>query len=296
MRVIPPRALTLTASNVAASGEAAYSAGTTYADGARVAYTTGGIEREYESLQGSNTGNPPDASPAWWLDLGASNRFAMLDDRTSSQTENAGSIEATLTPDGRCDTLALFGLVGESVRVVVKSGATTLKDETFDLLDTDVSDWYEYYFADLEYRSALSISLPGLYANLTVELTISASETAKCGHIVLGMGYELGCSKRGISRGIVDYSRKDTDDFGETYLLQRTYSQTLDIPLKVERDRIDAVVKKLESLRAVPCVWNGNNDGMDDEALIVYGFYTDWSTDIVYSTQVDGTIEIQGLT
>lgn len=71
MRIIRPITLdslnlVLDDSNVPETPPAAYSGGTTYADGDLVSVTTGTVSLVYESIQNGNTGHTPDSSPLWW--------------------------------------------------------------------------------------------------------------------------------------------------------------------------------------------------------------------------------------
>lgn len=69
MKIIRPISVTaanLSASNVPETAPASYNAGTTYAAAALVSVVSGTARDVYESLAGSNTGNAPASSPAWW--------------------------------------------------------------------------------------------------------------------------------------------------------------------------------------------------------------------------------------
>lgn len=73
MKIIRPIAIddnNFTSSTVPEGTSPAYNAGTTYALGDRAAIVSGYTHTIYESLQGSNTGNAPASSPAWWVSVG----------------------------------------------------------------------------------------------------------------------------------------------------------------------------------------------------------------------------------
>ena len=133
MKLIPPSAFELTASNVTETLYSEYASGTTYASGTKVYVTLesdGTTERTphkiYESLQSSNTGHYPPDNTSYWLDSGATNKWSMFDDYVSSTTDNSGTIEITVTPTGYVDTLTLINLTATSVDVVCKSDGTTI--------------------------------------------------------------------------------------------------------------------------------------------------------------------------
>lgn len=295
MKVTKPTALTLVSTNVPASAKAEWNAGTTYAIGTVVKDTRTTPHREYESAQGSNLNHDPKTSPTWWTDLGATNQYKMLDDYTSSQTTNSGSIAVTLSVPTKGDTLGLFGLTGESVRVVSKSGGVVVSDETYDLATSTTSSWSDYFFAEFEYRSDIVIPLLGYYNSLTIELTITAAGTASCGHVVVGLASQIGDTQYGAKVGILDFSVKNTTDFGDTELLQRGYAKKGDSDIWVPTDRVDQVTRKLYALRATPCLWNMNNDNSDLESLIVFGFFRDISVTLQYESVSLCNVEIEGL-
>jgi hypothetical protein len=300
MDVIVPRPVTLTASNVAID-EALWNVGTTYATGDRVYLDTVSPPAVYQSLTDNNTGNDPAVSTSDWVQVGAINRYKMLDDRVSSQTERTDSITVTLSAS-KCDRICLLNLVGESLQVTVRSGSTVISDELISLrLDNQSSSWSEYFFDEIEYRSRVIRPIPGYYANLEVDITITAASgtLAKCGHVILGRSRPLGLAEWGAKAGIADYSRKDTNEFGETYLLQRPYANTLDLDLWIDTDpqglETDRVHQLLSSLRATPCIYNGNNAQTDRESLIVFGFYRDFNVVVSYATVTHCSIQIEGM-
>jgi len=81
----------------------------------------------YESLQAGNVGNTTHKSPTYWLDLGNTNRWRMFDQSVASKTTNTDSISITLTPNGRCDSVALLNISAATARFRMTdsgSGAT----------------------------------------------------------------------------------------------------------------------------------------------------------------------------
>ena len=168
MIVIPPNTVTLNATNVAQSQHPDWASGTMYSVGDRVYYVGEEPVRIYEATQ-STTGDVPPDSPAQWTLVTSSNRWSMFDGGTSTRTERSTSIDVTVST-AKADRIALFGLTADTVRVVAKDGTTVIDDTTHDTagLNTFVA------------------VLPGLFLNLTVEVTISAT-TAQCAHLVVGL-------------------------------------------------------------------------------------------------------------
>lgn len=307
MEVIPKLDLELTATNVSEAAYSEWLSGSTYAAGETVYVTlneAGTTEvtphKIYESLTASNTGNYPPNDTTNWLDTGATNRWKMFDDYVSSSTSNADSIEVTLTPDGRCDTLSLFGLVGTEVVITCKSGGSTVSTETIDLQEAVIADWFDFYYAKVIQKSVAVISIPGLYPTLTIEIAINyVGGTAECSHCVVGLSQKLGSTNYSPKVGIIDYSTKETNDFGETYLNQRAFSKTVNVLLTLDSGKYDVVARRLEAVRSTPSVWQMNNTysggGTEYEALVVYGVCIDFSLLLQSFNLSECNLEIEGL-
>lgn len=299
MNVIIPRPLTLAATNVPAPTEPEWDSVTSWTAGTRVYLASQTPHKVYEALSNNSNKNPA-TNPTYWVEVGPTSQWAMLDALVTTQTVNTDSITVTVTAS-KVDRIALLGLSGESVRIVARNGATIISDETVSLrLDNQSTSWSEWFFDDIEYRSDLIRVIPGFYANLEVDITITAATgtDAKCGHVIMGRTRELGLSEWGAKGGIADYSRKEVNDFGETYLLQRPYAKTLEIDLWIDTApngaEVDRLYRLLSGLRAVPCIYNANND-TDLESFIAFGFYRDFSVLVEYATVTHCSIEIEGM-
>jgi len=307
MNVVIPSTIDLASSNVATSSESEFNISTTYAatNIVKVSFESDGTTPktpvyEYQSVTSSNTGNYPPDDAVNWIRIGASNKWSMFDDYVSSQTSNTGTIDITLNASKQ-NKLALFALEAQTVQVIVKdSGSNTISDVTHDLKDSDSGSWSEYFFEETEYQTDLIIDLPLYYLNMTVQVVIdNDTEVAKCGHCVIGLSKELALTEYGVTAGITDYSRKETNDFGETTLIQRAYAKTLDVDLWVEHDtngaEYDRIHRLLSGLRATPCVWNANNETSDRDTFILFGYYRDFSMVAEYATKSACSLELEGL-
>jgi hypothetical protein len=302
-----PQAITLISSSVAASTYAEYAAATTYALGDKVKVTdaTTGYECEYESMQGSNTGHDPTSDDGtWWHYLGYSNRFRMFDPFVNTTTTDISAIEVNISGESYIDTICLFGLTGaKEVHIVIMSGTDTVHDEIYLLDETIITDAYEYCFAPFEFRDRLlAVSkIAGLYLGMEITITITGEvgTTVGCGMVKVGRSTYIGHTKWGVDLGIEDYSVKDVNEFGERYLLERDYEETVSATLRISTGDVDAVTHRLSSARATGCVWNLNNRDISAptnyEALIKYGFCEDFGIIPAGRTNTEIRLEIQGL-
>ena len=143
-----------------------------------------------------------------------------------------------------------------------------------------------------------NLAVTGDIVTVRIETTTlsSGSGTLSVQNIVLGPAIDLGSTQYGATAGIVDYSKKDFDEFGQLIITERTFSKRLSAQVLVSNDNLNAVQRALYDIRATPCVWVGSTDSRFDEALTVYGFYRDFSTDIAYPDASLCNLEIEGLT
>lgn len=279
-------------SSTATETYAAWSAGTTYAKDAIVRHTTW----LYQSLTDANTGNTPGASPLAWVQIGPTNAYAMFDDQVSTSTVASMDLSVVLTP-GYSNSLALLGLVGNEVSVAITNGVDgpSVYSKTVSLDGTFIYDWYMYFFeARVQVGEVVLTDIPP-YVNavLTVTLSASAGDVA-VGQLVFGTFYELGDAQYGATAGIIDYSRKDTDDFGVTTFVKRDFSKRMSLRLMLDAAQMNKVQRILGDLRATPAVWIGA-EGDQYLPLVVYGFYRDFAIEVAYPTKSYCSLEIEGL-
>jgi hypothetical protein len=296
MKVIAPTifdAATHLVSSTATETYAAWAVGTTYATGAFVDYGT----QIFQSLVNSNTGNQPNTSPTFWLLIGPDNRHSMFDDQISTATVAATSLTVVLDT-GLANSLALFGLAGTQVTVNVTDGpaGANVYSRTVSLDGTFIFDWYQYFFEpNVQVEEMVLTDLPP-YSTARVTVTVSGPTTVQVGQLVFGNQYDLGDAEYGATVGIIDYSRKDTDDFGTTTFVERAFSKRMTARLMLDTAQVSRVQQVLARVRARPSVWVGVPDDAAYNALTVYGFFRDFSIDVAYPTKSYCSLEIEGLT
>jgi hypothetical protein len=272
----------------------AWSGVTTYAAGDRCILTS--THRIYESVQGSNTNHAPATDAGtWWLDIGPTNRWAMFDQAVGSITSQATPLTVVLAP-GIVGALALLDIAGTSVTVSMTDGALgpTVYSDTFDISDDAILlDWWMYYFEPITPATTLTVTNLPPYDAGRLTVSIAASVTAECGTLAVGELIEVGDVRMGARLGILDYSRKETSDYGITSVVQRAYAKRFDLDVIIENTRIDYLAAKLAAVRAVPCIWIGDDTY---ESLIAYGWARDWGITIPYANISEMSIQIEGLT
>ncbi len=301
MDIIKPVTVTnsiLTSSNVAENDYSEWSSSTTYSDGQQV-IVTGTTHKVYESLTNSNQGNNPTTSTTNWLELGATNRWKAFDQKISDQVSNLNSIEYQFNDaNSNVTAVSLFGLDGTNVNVTVTDATDgEVYNQDFSLLDNaDIVDYFTYFFADQGKKTeALFTGIPP-YFNSDVEVTITTDtgQNAKVGQIVFGFLSNFGLTTYGTSVGIEDYSRKETDAFGNFVITQRAFARLVDYDVRLETGKARTVQNALAGFRATPTVYIGSED--ESLATIVYGFYRRFDITLEGPAYSFAAIEVEGLT
>ncbi len=300
MKIIRPMTIddaALNSSNVTEADYAAYDVGTSYALGDRVIYIAADTHLIFESLQAANLGNDPLAvDSAWWLEVGATNRWKMFDLFSSSQTSNADSIEVEIQADGRVDTVGLINLSAATAQLVVTDAVDgEIYNQTINLTSgSGITNWYAYFFEPISrVGSAFFNDIPP-YNDSVFTLTLSdAGETVLLGTMVMGLAKNIGGTNYGAQLGIQDFSRKEVDDFGNFTIIERAYSQRATFPITVEAGFVDELLVFLASIRATPMVYIGSDEYAGS---MIYGFYRDFTVEIAYREKSICTLEIEGLT
>lgn len=292
LTIIKPIAVTpamLVSTDVPEADHAAYAGGTTYALDARVIYN----HVIYQSLASSNTGNQPDISPARWVKVSATNRYKLFDLVNSSQTAKSTSMTYSIRTGTFITGLGAVNLTGvNSIRVRMVSDTYGLVfDETITRSRIPPgSGWWNWFFGRRsESLTSYFISLPS-YADAVITVDFAGLTTMAVGTLLLGTVATWGLGVQlGMSMGIKDYSRKETNQWGDVELDQRSYSDTNSFSLVVNRSDVPALRAMLRSLRAIPCLWITRDDTL-------YGFYQDFEILINYNSVSECELKLESLT
>lgn len=296
MKVIKPitfSSATHLSSSTAGEAVANWSSSTNYAIGARAR-----VEPYIYQATTANTNKNPTANTGDWFLVGPDNKHSMFDGTVSTVTTATTSLTVVLRP-GLCNSMAFFGLVGSTLQISVKDqpNGTTVYTKTFNLNGTDIFDWYDYFFEPyVQISEVVLTDLPPFSgAEVTMVLSGGTGSTVEIGSLVWGSIYTLGATETGVTLGIIDYSKKETDEFGVTNFVERDFSKRVSCRLFFKNNQINRVQRLLSTLRATPCVWIPSEDP-NLNPLTVFGFYKDFNIEIPYPDYSYCSLEIEGLT
>jgi hypothetical protein len=284
--------------NVPENDYPVWASGTTYDEGDRVILTS--THRIYESLLGSNTGNDPTllSSPTFWIEVGPTNRWAVFDTSVSTQTVQANNITYTLEPGSAINLLAVLNVTnGTQVTVTMNSPSQSPSEvysKTIDLGGLPlVPSWWAWFFGTkIQVTQAIFDDIPP-YVDGIVTVEILGGSDLSVGVIMMGQQQLFGLGiKYGARVGIQDYSRKETNEFGDTILVQRAFAKRANVDLFLNKFEVDSLQRELSRIRAIPCLWILSNDY---ESTTLFGFYNNFDILINYPEHADCELEIEGL-
>jgi hypothetical protein len=277
--------------------------------------TTPGVHRIYECLwhgdPGDTTGMyPPDNllihdGHVWWSRISATNRWRLFDmivapDRANASQNVVGSVwdadtmhepgtvwddntfssmQVAVTP-GEIDTIALMNMDCDMMHVIMNDpvGGEVYNEAKVTSVVTAYNGVFE--------------GLPS-YPNAIVDVIIrNRSADVNVGEIIYGKAKTIGNAKYGIDVGIVDYSQKDVDAYGNFSILERSYSKRIGCQFTMPISTHSGIMGLLNKYRSVPLVWIISNLY---STTIAYGFYRDLQVSLPYPTLAEGSVNIEGL-
>jgi len=242
-----------------------------------------------------NTDNQKDAADQHWRYKQPDNRSAMFVGGTTTSTEAATPLTVVFEPGSYANAVLVKGLFGATVSLVVEDTATSTvvyDSGAVSLDETLITNWYEYFFEDTVIKDYIVFEGIPPYSTSRMTLTISAgSGNVSCAVCSFGNLYDIGEAKYGASVGIMDFSKKVTDDFGNTRIESGKFADTMEATLTMDRGMFSKVKRLLSDLRATPCGWILS----ESDSAVFYGWATDFSLSIEYPTYIECRLEVEGL-
>jgi len=264
----------------------------------------------YKSLQDSNTGNLPNTSTDFWVstivdweELRGTNKYAMLDPITNTQTTSSANITFSVDTSLN-DSLGFFNLTNATSIQVVSTkdkGEITeeeLSNKTIPLKVNTVSSWLEYVTQDpyLAYKGDVVITIPAR-VNVTTDITINGNDSGTdlgVGVFTFGKSYEAGITRYGASAGINDFSTTNIDsETGNVTLKQGVYQKRNNYSVFVNPAKLSILFRKLVNERARPAIYDG---GGEREAFLVYGFYRSFEEVVSDPSAIFCSLELESIT
>jgi len=236
----------------------------------------------------------PDETPLKWEDLGYINKYKLLDDSLSSITEFSGDMEMSFLV-GKVDKIYMFNLYASEVTVTVTDvdTDTLVSTETVSTYSKDGGSWFNYFFNDFVYTTKGSGDIPIGY-NTRVDILIKGiGGVSKLGLVAIGKSELIGGTLYGAGVGIIDFSEKQVNSEGETYLKQGNFKETNNLTVDVLAGSTDRVINLLTRYRSTPVIFEGTDEY---KSTIMFGIYNKFSTLLSTPTYSKLSIDVESLT
>jgi len=290
-----------------------YSGATTYTMGdlVKISFESDGVTRIFpenlqKALASSTDDYPPDSSD--WSSQGAVNRHKMFDQYINTQavadgTEATDAGDIVLTLDAsRTNGIALFSVEGSTVTYELYEGTIASPGDlisTFtdsDIRNRFVESWYGYFYTEFpSYNDLIYYYDIRLISIIKITITDAiVGSYPKVGACVFGQSIECGVSQFGARPGFMDFSKISRDSFGNVSASQGNYAKLVDIPVRIDKTRLDTVQNAAINVRGLLTVFDGNNDSTDYGSFRVLGLLTDFRPVYESFNEISCTFKIEG--
>jgi hypothetical protein len=265
-------------------------------------YNTG-VERYkgttlYRVIASPSTSDDPTvgvlADPPTWESLGAINQWAMFDGVVGTQTSRATPIDVTINTTSVTNAIALLNISAQELLITVTDSVDgEVYRKEMELADIGVPDWWEYFFLPYDYIQDISFTDLPSYNNVDINVVLTLTGgTAKCGELIVGLARNIGTTQYGTTVGLLDYSKKTSDDFGNFIVQERSFSKRVDFDVIVETTDVSMLQKLFAQYRSTPLLWIGDST---IEATIIYGFYRNFAVVLSNPSLSALNITVEGL-
>lgn len=272
-----------------------WNSGGNYNTGDRVIVTS--THKVYRSVIDGNTGKDPTTDRTSWQEVGATNRWKPFDKSVTTQVVQSNLITYRLKPGKTVTSLSILNVnSATSVRVrLIDPVYGTVYDRTISLARIPVAvGWWAWFFGERREPTQMVINDLPNYPTADILIEITGGSLLAIGVILLGRMRTFGMGvKVGMQLGILDYSRKERNDFGDVIVVERPFSKRINFSMLLKSAQVDEAHRFFSDVRATPCLWIVSNRF---EASVAYAFYRNFNIVVPYYDYSDCDLELEGLT
>ena len=251
----------------------------------------------YESASAGNLGNDP-ASSQEWFRVRTSNEFAFLDLERGGRSSVVGTGRVAVRLPNHCDSVTLVDFSATLVAVATSRTVTDSYSNAVAVYRSSFQDFGAELPTSLFLGELADNAITASHVQFSVDivsLELRSPESAELGELVVGNAFEPGHAQYGLSTGIIDFSRKETDEYGNWQVVRRGFSKRLEMNVWVDKENYNPTLRRLFALRATPTVFVGTDLIDFAEGGIAFGYYRDFSVVISYPTFTVLSIEVESL-
>lgn len=263
----------------------------------------GQYHRAYQALTNNSDKFPPEntsGSTPDWLDIGATNPWRMFDmtvgaEKQTIATSSTGDLDVVMAVDSFVTAIVLLNIYGVNVRILMHDGSGNLVYEHEQALLSDPPEvgWRDFYFGHRSATDTIAlIDLPPIVPAVIRVIVEGGGDDAALGKLILGESINIGCARYGTSVGILDFSTKARDQFGNNYIVKRRYVDDCDFDIQLDSERVDSVKRLLASFRASPVVYIGSTNY---QSTVVFGFYRGFRIVIAGFKKSSCSVQVEGI-
>jgi hypothetical protein len=224
----------------------------------------------------------------YWIEVSPTNKFKLFDNSNTTRTAKATSFYYEVLPGVAFDAVYLGGIIGAtSARVRIYEAAApsvAIYDQTtsFTTINTRGGG-----------AQAVHASVPGS-ATAFVRIDMAGGADLAVGVLLIGDGNTFGLNVLvGARASLRDYSRKETNEFGEfTELVERAYARKLNCTLHLERNEVDSLFDFLTGIRATAALFIVFSPLT---CTVIWGFYKNFDITIAYDKYNECALELESL-
>jgi photosystem II stability/assembly factor-like uncharacterized protein len=258
--------------------------------------------RKYQCLVAFNQDSPMDGATkdasATWIDIGPTNKWAMFDDKTTTQTIGGAQWSVEFETDRYVDTLAVIGSAGLSSCLIQAWDASEslIYSESITPMDTAaIIGPFANASDDFFYKPSFYVDdLDSQGKPFRINLTFNADTSSSVGAVVFGAAIELGDCISGTRNEKLDYSRQEYDEFGELTYIERPVVNLSYFNVLSDKYLSGVISRFFDFIRKKNTLWIANVG--DSQEIITYGriqqdpLTFDMPTKINYNVTVRGSI------
>jgi hypothetical protein len=255
----------------------------------------------YQVVADPSTTDSPEVGAAkqvpTWVVVGPTNRYAMFDDVNDTQSVSESPFAVTIAPGQVVNGFSMFNISGAATINVTMNDpvAGVVYNKNIVMLDnSEVEGFYEYCFSPFLLRKEFALLDLPPYGAASVTMTATGGADISIGTLLIGNQINLGIALYGTSLQLLDFSRKERNEFGSFEILPRRTAKLVDFDVSIPKGRVGFVFSQLQALTTVPSVWVGTDE--NDDSTLVYGYYRDSQINISGPTFCSATIQVEGLT
>jgi len=289
------------------TGETAWADATVYAIGDTRSYLIGDLYHKFECKLGHTsdaaTGKVPEAFPddvnnAYWIDLGAVNKYAPFQLERNTQNSADSPYIVSVDPGDRVGCIGIGNIVADAVTLEIYDGATVVYTEARNLIQRAVYDWYTWTYAPFrQVKKTLFTDLP-MNSAYTFKLTFTKSSgKIKIGQIIPGVPFDIGIARETAKVMRENFSPVTRNSDGEAKINKKRNIPSNQLELLINKGALDGLLGIIDDLNSEITLWAGIVETTDGyfESVFTIGFYKQFSHSFLPPDNAAASIEIQEL-